>query len=224
MSNSDLFPLLSFPNDIIWLMMSTYFEPLDALHCLCVCKRLYKIYDQYLIIRRVLVLVQRSHDDFHRQLNECIICPKCKVQLQSIQSLQKHLRKHTQAENRGKELRVYEPLQISQCYSCEMPTSNFTRHFCLLRQRNCHNGDIGWFYPWTESLCERHDWYEIDPNFIAHICRAKCAMCDEIFQSAYLNDKDDDDFFDGFGKHFRECPLRTEMIKKFNLRENNDEE
>ena len=70
-------------------------------------------------------------------------------------------------------------------------------------------------YPWAKSLCLKHDWYKIDPHFQAHKCQAKCKMCKQIF---YTGRTSNDDEWDGMGTHFFKCPLRIEMIEKYQLR------
>ena len=61
------FPLLKLPLNVIKLLMHDYFHPLDALKCLCVCKKLNEVANHDKIHQRVLIHKTRVVFDEYSQ-------------------------------------------------------------------------------------------------------------------------------------------------------------
>jgi hypothetical protein len=197
--------LLDLPNELIYNMLHVYFDPISSLRCLGVCQKLQYIANRDLIIKRILQ--SRMLENFKKQMSECIICPKCHIKLETEQSLKFHLQKHISFEKKGKEMKFGNPLTISKCYDCEMPTSNFTRHNCLLNYDSCYNGDYRFMYKWSTPLCEKFKWHRNDPTLKKHICYSECLFCHQIFKTDY----DDIEKNDGFHKHMDECEFKENI-------------
>ena len=197
--------LLDLPNEIIYNMLHIYFDPKSALKCLSVCQKFKEIANRDFIIKRILQ--NKMLEDFKKQISRCIICPKCNISLETELSLKLHLQKHVKFEKRGKKMMFGTPLTIGKCYDCEMPTSNFTKHNCLLKYDLCYNGDYRFMYKWAKPLCEKYSWHRGDPTLKKHICYSECLFCNQIFKTDY----DDIAEIDGFNQHMLNCKYKDEI-------------
>ena len=146
-----------------------------------------------------------------RQLSALVICTECGMRLNKGANLKKHLQKHKLAKQQGGALSVHKPYSESTCSQCGIRTSNFTKHYCTLVERTCHNGSMKHIYvnfeSLFESLCEQEDWYQLDPNFDSHVCMMRCKTCKLVFRSEYSGEG-----YDGARTHFDTCPERKEVF------------
>ena len=214
-----MFPLLKAPKDIIRLLIHDYFAAPEALICYTLCKRIYQVVDRDILVRKMLEY--KSIKYFQDQVAKLIICPVCQIVLQKKEQLPKHLEKHKRSERIFPGKRFIE----SKCISCNMPTSNSTHHICYLLTKSCYNEGIRYFFEWADSLCDPGSWYVYDPkNYNRehnHICKAKCKLCDHIFDTEIF----DENHHNGFGQHYLTCSKREEMILKYHLQgDKTDEE
>lgn len=203
------FDLLYLCKDLLSAMMNHYFDPISALRCLRVCKRLNSLGDRDLIIEKVLRY--RMLLEYQEQYSKLIICPKCQTVLNSKKSLKKHLIKHDTLERSGKKMPVYKTFQERVATCCNTPTSNYTSHRCLIRKTDlCDRRLTASFYPWSEVLCPDKEWYLIDPNYKEKVCESRCKVCKTIY-----------DCYD----HFEKCPERSKLIEIYSLKgDRTDEE
>lgn len=203
------FPLFELPIDLIREMINRYFDPISALRCLQVCKKLNELGDRSQIIYNVLRYL--TEKEFQDQYSALILCPKCFTKLDSQKILEKHLKKHEATEKRKKAaMPVHNPFRKYQCRQCEGVYSNMTNHTCLMKTKYCENGLTGWIFDWMEPICKQIIWYSCDPNFRDHLCRGRCKFCKEVFYTNCGGQNPE--------RHFNMCPMKKKIIEMYDLR------
>lgn len=117
-------------------------------------------------------------------------------------------------------------VQFKYCPHCEEHVvSSHLCTDCPLRWRYCFNDSvIQWAEcQWAECLCSKIKWNNGDPEYKTHVCTARCKCCKQVFESGY-KDEVYGTWVYGLTHHFKNCPLREEMIKIYKLKGDRTEE
>lgn len=203
---------LSLGKDLVVHIIQNYIDPVTAVKCLRLCKRVYGLFNnnrKHLLITRVLK--HNMERDYQRQMDKLILCPVCKCKMESKKALDNHVRKH---KNANRNIPVHKPLILSKCSDCGTTTSNFTSHYCYIRQtRHCHGISGSYYFKWLDVLREDREWYKDDPNFTEHKCECICKFCKKRMGCC-----------EGFSNHFEKCEQKSEIIRVYVLKGDRSEE
>ncbi len=169
-----------FPKDILWLLMSRYFSPCDAVRCLMVCKRFGQCIDGDAVRRRAIRTLSFSEHAplFRHPMTTCELC-NCILAEANVST---HMMKHEYAKDDPLRFRV-QPKKLKQCELCEWPFPD-----------KSHSGVRGWC-PLEITTCDSQ--HHI-PNFVTKLCHFvgyryqvrrhqlqgceyRCTMCTEMF-------------------------------------------
>ncbi len=123
------------PRDVLWLLMTRYFDPVDAVRCLRVCKRLNQCVAHDVVRVRVIKAVAGGRFDISPRAL-CLDCNK----VVHTSMLRSHLRTHKRHPDRFPVL----PVGRSKCELCDVsfPSDSHASH-CLMEIMGCCDHVIG---------------------------------------------------------------------------------
>lgn len=200
---------LEFPKDIR-VMLIKYLYPQEAFFMFRMCKKINQLIKEFKLQDSILkkFLNWKTTKEFEedvRQLNLCTQCNFVFPKHMKEHAIQIHYRKHEQ----GKRMQhsSYYHLTKTTCFGCGCPISNHTSHLCISEQINCYTGNVGDIFLWAETLCEKIDWFKLDPKYKTHKCKARCKCCGEEFSPTEVIDG----CYYGYKIHYQKCKEREKI-------------